>query len=402
MRVLAVGSLYPPHHLGGYEVIWLGTSRHLLDLGHEVRTLATVHREPAAGTAEDPHPDVHRELRWYWRNYGFPALGPRERFALERHNHAVLERHLDAFRPDVVMWWAMGGLSLSLVEAVRRRGIPAVGVVCDDWLDYGPRVDGWLTGWRRIRGRAVAPLVARATGVPTRFDADRGPRWLFISEMTRRRARERGGWTIPDSDVCHSGIDPHRFPDAGPRLEWGGRLLCAGRVDPRKGVDTAIEALAALPRTTLEIVGTGLPEDLEALRALAGRIGVAERVTFRPQVAHAALAAVYAAADAVVFPVRWEEPWGLVPIEAMSVGRPVIATGTGGSAEYLRDGRNCLTFTPGAAAGLAAAVTRLAGDPGLRTRLYAGGRETAARYTQEAFDRQVAAHVMEVAGACGS
>ena len=50
---------------------------------------------------------------------------------------------------------------------------------------------------------------------------------------------------------------------------------------------------------------------------------------------------VYAAADVVVFPVQWNEPWGLVPLEAMSVGRPVVASGTGGSAEYLRDGENC-------------------------------------------------------------
>ena len=46
----------------------------------------------------------------------------------------------------------------------------------------------------------------------------------------------------------------------------------------------------------------------------------------------------------VVFPVRWEEPWGLVPIEAMARGRPVVATGRGGSGEYLRDGENCVLF----------------------------------------------------------
>ena len=46
----------------------------------------------------------------------------------------------------------------------------------------------------------------------------------------------------------------------------------------------------------------------------------------------------------VLFPVRWEEPWGLVPLEAMAVGTPVVASGRGGSAEYLRDGENCLLF----------------------------------------------------------
>ncbi len=51
-----------------------------------------------------------------------------------------------------------------------------------------------------------------------------------------------------------------------------------------------------------------------------------------------------AAADALLFPVQWEEPWGLVPLEAMASGTPVVATGTGGSGEYLRDGDNCLVY----------------------------------------------------------
>lgn len=403
MRVLAVGSLYPPHHLGGYEVIWLGTTGHLADRGHEVRTLATTHHEPGGEGLPDPHPDVHRALRWYWSDYGFPALALRERLALERHNHRVLEEHLSQFRPDVVMWWAMGGMSVSMVQAVARRGIPAVGVVCDDWLDYGPRVDGWIAGWKRRRARPFAPLAERITGIRTRFDADHGVRWLFISETTRRRARQRGGWSVPDSAVCHSGIDPSRFPPAAPRPAWEGRLLYAGRLDPRKGITTAIDALADLPATTtLDLVGTGLPQDVAALRRQAEELGLEERVRFRDQVAHDALADVYAGADVVLFPVSWEEPWGLVPIEAMSVGRPVVATGTGGSGEYLRDGVNCLRFPPKDAGALAAAVQRLAADPALRAQLRAGGAQTAATYTQQAFDEQVAGHVEDVARRCGS
>ena len=98
---------------------------------------------------------------------------------------------------------------------------------------------------------------------------------------------------------------------------------------------------------------------------------------------------VYASADAILFPVEWPEPWGLVPLEAMSVGRPVVATGTGGSGEYLRDEENCLLFEPGDAEALAACVRRLAGDPGLRARLVAGGRETAAHFTADAFEQRV-------------
>ena len=87
-----------------------------------------------------------------------------------------------------------------------------------------------------------------------------------------------------------------------------------------------------------------------------------------------ALAGVYAGADALLFCVEWPEPFGLVPLEAMAVGTPVVATGTGGSAEYLRDGENCLLVEPGDAdARSPRAVRRLAGDPELRAAA-AGGR----------------------------
>jgi glycosyltransferase involved in cell wall biosynthesis len=89
---------------------------------------------------------------------------------------------------------------------------------------------------------------------------------------------------------------------------------------------------------------------------------------------------VYERTDAVLFPVTWHEPWGLVPLEAMAVGRPVVATGTGGSGEYLVDGENALLVPPGDARALATAVERLRDDPGLRERLVAAGCRTAAEH----------------------
>jgi glycosyltransferase involved in cell wall biosynthesis len=112
----------------------------------------------------------------------------------------------------------------------------------------------------------------------------------------------------------------------------------------------------------------------------------------------AALPGLYAAADVVVFPVLWEEPWGLVPLEAMAMGRPVVATGQGGSGEYLRDGENALLHAPGDTAGLAAAVERLAADAGLRERLREGGSATASRHTEDVFNAAVAGELERALG----
>ncbi len=175
------------------------------------------------------------------------------------------------------------------------------------------------------------------------------------------------------------------FPRAAP-APWRWRLLYVGRIDPRKGIDLAITALAELPgEATLTIAGSGDEAYRAELERLARALGVAESVTFT-SLPRAELAGLYAKADAVVFPVRWREPWGLVPLEAMAVGRPVVATGLGGSGEYLRDGENCLIFDPekGAAA-LVERVQALGRDESLRARLREGGFATAGQSSERDF-----------------
>jgi glycosyltransferase involved in cell wall biosynthesis len=367
--------------------------QHLERQGHQALVLTT---DLDIGATEPDDPNVRRELRWYWRDHEFPRLSGRERLALERHNARVLERHLREADPDVVSWWSMGGMSLSMIERVRRKGIPAVAFVHDDWLDYGRHVDAWLRAFAgRLRG--VAPVAERLTGVPTRADLERAARYVFVSDTTRRRALAVG--VEPASTgVAHSGIDAELIGPA-PEREWGWSLLYVGRLDERKGVATAVEALRELPDAAeLTIVGGWNEREEASLRALAGRLGVAARVRFAGQLGADDVRAAYDAADVVVFPVIWEEPWGLVPLEAMARGRPVVATGRGGSGEYLRDGWNALLFEAGDAGALAGAVRRLADDPDLRRRLRAAGLETAPRHTDAVFNDAVLRELESAAG----
>jgi glycosyltransferase involved in cell wall biosynthesis len=184
-------------------------------------------------------------------------------------------------------------------------------------------------------------------------------------------------------------VDAGLFREA-PAQPWRWRLVYLGRIDERKGIDLAVEALAELPpEATLAVVGRGDAAERSHLAGLARRHGLGGRVRFETLPRDCVPAAI-ADADALVFPVRWREPWGLVPLEAMAVGRPVVATGRGGSGEYLRDGENALLFDPDAGPGaLAAAVRRLADDPDLRARLRAGGLATAGRLDVRSFDEAV-------------
>jgi glycogen(starch) synthase len=395
MRVLGIGSMYPPHYLGGHELVWRAANAELRAAGHDVRSLASDYRLPAIEPGAEDEPAVHRELRWYWRDHDFPRTSLRERVALERADAATLARHLGDFRPDAVCWWSLGGMSLALVEQVRRAGVPAVGVVGDHWMSYGFEVDAWMRLFHNRAGPLLAPLAERLTGVPARVELGRAARWAFISEHVRAAALRR--WELPDTLVAHPGVDLDRFRPADPQ-PWRWRLAYVGRIDPRKGIALAVRALLELPEeATLAVVGAGDDVHLAELRELAAELGVGERVRFS-RARHEELPGVYAAADAIVFPALWQEPWGLVPLESMAVGRPVVARIGGGAAEYLRDGDNCVEFDPeGGAEALAEALRALARDERLRERLREHGLATARRFPEGALARTVREALEDVA-----
>jgi SAM-dependent methyltransferase len=253
--------------------------------------------------------------------------------------------------------------------------------VCDDWLTYAHELDAWsrpFTGnpLRRAAGR----VVEAATGVPTSVD-DPGPlsAFCFVSESTRTRSEMHGSLSTPRSTVVYSGIDRRDFPPLAevPARLWSWRLMFCGRFDARKGVETLLRALAFLPaETTLTCYGRGGAEEKTRLLKLAAELGIIDRVTFATLERHE-LAERYQHADAFIFPSEWEEPFGLVPVEAMASGTPVVATGTGGSGEFLRDGYNCVLFPAGDARALAGAVHRLHDEGDVRRRVVAGGLRTA-------------------------
>jgi glycogen synthase len=393
VRILCIGNRYPPWSLGGYEVVWEAAVAMLRERGHDARVLTTL-PDPSDQPAPAPPPSsAYRELRWYWRDHEFPPLSPAEVLRLERHNARVLSRHLAEQDPEVVLWWAMGGMSLSLIDQVRRAGVPAAGLVGDAWMVYGPGVDAWSARWRRW----PAPLVRmaeRLSGVPARPELSRAGLWLFNSRYLLAQARD-AGWELPQASILPPGVDPDRFAGRAAG-QWSWRLLYCGRLDPRKGVATAIEALELLPpEARLTIHGEGSASYTHDLHALTERLGLSARVSFSHG-DHTGVPAVYAAADAVVFPVTWQEPWGLVPLEAMASGRPLVASRSGGGpAEYLAEDVNCLQFEPGDADGLAAALRRLAADPGLRERLTRAGTDTAAVYTEARFHDGILAAIAE-------
>lgn len=383
MRILVLTNFYPPHAYGGYESMCAQVVERWRARGHSLTVLTSNVTVPGV-RGLDEAPGVLRTLRLYWADHVVLDPNPFSRLNLEQHNQRELSVAVDSAHPEVVSVWNMGGLSLGLLTRLERKVAPLVLVVADDWLAYGPKFDSWT---RQFAHRPrLARLVRRLTGLETvPPDLKEGSSYLaFASEHTRQRAIQWSQWRRADAVVIPWGVSRALFPEQ-PAAPWSGRLLYVGRLDPRKGIATLLRALALLSEHTLTFVGTGAASYRSELEQLAVDLGVESRVHWVGLVPTHEVVHHYAKADVCVFPSEWEEPFGLVPLEAMSCGRPVVATGTGGSREYLVDGYNCLLFTPGSAPALAGALARLRDEPPLLARLKEGGRATAKRLRFELF-----------------
>ena len=170
--------------------------------------------------------------------------------------------------------------------------------------------------------------------------------------------------------VVPSGVDVDQFSPDGPAAERGDRprVLCIGRLVPRKGFDTVLRALVGVPDAELIIAGGPAADELagdpEAARLtrLAERFGVADRVRLVGAVARPDVPALLRSADLVVC-TPWYEPFGIVPLEAMACGVPVVASAVGGFLDTVVDGATGTLVPPRRPDRLAAAMRRLLAEP---------------------------------------
>jgi glycosyltransferase involved in cell wall biosynthesis len=320
----------------------------------------------------------------------------------------VRVRHVDAGPPDAL---PKDELLPHMDEFARR--------LSEDWSAEAPDVvhsHFWMSGRAALAaaGPLGIPVVhtfhalgvvkrrhqgARDTSPPGRLEEERavmrGAARIVatcsdeVFELLREGADRRRCTIVP----C--GVDTDRFGPDGPAEERRGpRLVCVGRLVERKGVDDVVRALVHLPGVELVIAGGPdrgrLARDPEARRLdeLARELGVADRVDLRGGLPRQAIPPLMRSADAIVC-APWYEPFGIVPLEAMACGVPVVATAVGGMIDTVVDGETGVHVQPRRPDQLARALATLIADPARRRALGANGvRRARERYT---WDRVAAA-----------
>ena len=304
-----------------------------------------------------------------------------------------------ADRPDVVHahFWMSG---LAALRAARPLGLPvvhtfhALGVVK-----------------RRHQGdKDTSPphRIETERGIATGVDRVVATCTDEVFELLRQGADRRRISVVP----C--GVDIARFTPGGPaepRRADRHRLVAASRLVERKGIGDVVAALAEVPDAELHVAGGPERRSLEAdpeaarLRRLAAEYGVEDRLVLRGRVGRDEMPALLRSADAVVC-APWYEPFGIVPLEAMACGAPVVATAVGGQIDSVVDGVTGVHVPPREPAALAAALRDLLDHPEHRRDLGAAGvrraRERFAHDRVAAATRDVYAEVVrERAGTRG-
>lgn len=295
------------------------------------------------------------------------AFPPYPDIRLAAPAYARIANVIRTFKPDIVHCATEFMIGRLGQTAARRAG---VSMVTSYHTDFSRYADAYGAPW----------LGALISGYLARFHR-RARRTFTPSAAARRDLLALG---VRDVEVWGRTVDTRAFnPQSRDEtlrrmlgIEQKFVFLHVGRLAAEKGVHWILEgfriARELLPAGSVHLIVAGGGPEEQALRTAGPPdvtfLGVLDRARRLPQ--------LYASADAFVF-ASLTETLGLVVLEAMASGLPVVATPAGGVADYLRDGENGLAFPAGASDDLAHAMVRLAMEPALRQRLAVGARRTA-------------------------
>ncbi|MDK9689839.1 glycosyltransferase family 4 protein [Azospira sp.] len=330
MKILFVSNLFPPAHIGGYELACRDTVDMLIAAGHECHVLTSDFGiQPSIKVSDKAASYPIERVMQLHHNWGSPHIvSPFD--TVQQHNLERLGEAITRIRPQVVYLWNLYGLGWKLLQVLDCVDAPPATFHFMDWsvMAYQRTVKRTLTSFRRLvpsMWSNVRPKVRNA---------------VFISRFTRQQ--------LNLSPTCSSVIYPYLRADDIPekrdyRLGEKIKTVFIGQIEPHKGIFFLCEALRAYRLSS----GRDVRLDVFGLSRTGKDISLREQfgdfVSVMTNVERSSLLRGLSEYDVGFFPSIWEEPFGIAQIEMMLAGLPVISTGRGGAGE-VSNGHNLLLY----------------------------------------------------------
>ncbi|MFZ5818253.1 MAG: 1,4-alpha-glucan branching protein domain-containing protein [Bacillota bacterium] len=353
LRILMLSWEFPPNNVGGLgrHVYDLGAA--LAEQGHRVRVITVA--DPGAGASVE-------------------VVAGMQVFRVAR----------PAEEGNFLAWvYRLNQAMVGVAEQLAAKGARFDVVHCHDWLAgqagmalkarWGTALIATIHATERGRNGAIRDSLQQAIHEEEWLLTATADRVITVSRAMAREVRD--SFRI-EPVVIYNGVTLPELGAKPPRALGGPYFFYIGRLVQEKGVQFAIQALARLQRPAhLVVAGRGPME--EELRRLAHSLGLADRVHFLGRITDEERDGWLQNAAAGLVPSLYE-PFGIVALEVMAAGAPVVVGDTGGLSEIVTHGVDGLKFRPGDAEGLASLLNWLLENPGQAAAMAAAGRSTAA------------------------
>jgi glycogen synthase len=390
--IVIVSREYPPENVGGIATFSKDLAESLGALGNIVHVITQsrdinrvdfengvwVHRM-VVREIDRPREVNDRNIPQHIWNWSATALGEAKRIATHRKIDVV----------EAPIWDCEG---VAFLISKQWPLVTSLHTTLHFWLESHPdkRADsGWMNAF-------LAPMISLERELMTQAEGVRANSQAIITEIERAYGFK---FTTETTKVVPHGLGlSHGFGQF--KINCGVQILFVGRLEPRKGIDILLQAIPEvikeIPEINFRIIGDN---------SLAGPDGMSfmdkfyfnyagekwlSKVRFEGRVDQDILLSAYSACDIFVAPSRFES-FGLIFLEAMREGKPVIGCAAGGMPEVVSNEVNGLLVEPGNVRQLAEAILKLATNPDLRLRMGAAGRKifeekfTAKRMAEESF-----------------
>lgn len=379
MKILFISSLYAPDIGGGAEVILQRTVEGLQLRGCKVAVLATA-AQPGL------HMDAVNQIKVYRaglhnRYWHFTAQRPGRLARLgwhlrDRYNHSMrdyVKQVLELEQPDLVVCHNLTGWSVSAWDEIVAAGVPIVQVLHDMYL-LCPSSTMFKKGHScqqqcGLCARFRKGHDERSAQVDTVVGVSR---YMLDTLQANGYFQGSRGYVVHNaSPYSAPGIQALPAPDPA-RAQAPLRFGYLGTLSEPKGVGWLIEQFQHLPcDATLQIAGRGQLDDERRFKAMAKSANISFVGYQKPE-------EFYSQIDVAIVPSMWNEPFGMVAVEACAHSRPVIASRMGGLTEIIQDQFNGLLCSPDDPDSLGVAMLRLHQQPQLLARLSAQARSSVA------------------------